>query len=91
MRKSEIIKKYKKDRNIQDNYKFDEDEMYLIEEIQKALKQGQLLPIDSVSKRSELLPDFLYEDDGIIKVGVQGDSEVTNEWNDYLKKLGNCC
>ena len=29
--KREIIKKYKKDRNIQANYKLDEDEMYLIE------------------------------------------------------------
>lgn len=36
-----------------------------------------------------LLPDFLYEDHGIIKVGVHGDSAVTDEWNDYLKKLGN--
>ena len=46
--------------------------------------------IADVSQRSELLPDFLYEDDGIIKVGVHGDSAVTDEWNDYLKKLGNC-
>ena len=58
MRKSEIIKKYKKDRNIQDNYKLDEDEMYLIEEIQKALKQGQTLPIDSVVGQSEQLPQI---------------------------------
>ena len=42
MRKSEIIKKYKKDRNIQDNYKLDEDEMYLVEEIQKALNFNAL-------------------------------------------------
>ena len=55
MRKSEIIKKYKKDRNIQDNYKLDEDEMYLIEEIQKALKQGQTLPLVDVSNQRELL------------------------------------
>jgi hypothetical protein len=55
MRKSEIIKKYKKDRHIQDNYKLDEDEMYLIEEIQKALKQGQTLPLVDVSNQRELL------------------------------------
>ena len=52
--------------------------------------QQEQLTLTDVSQRSELLPDFLYEDDGIIKVGVHGDSSVTDEWNDYLKKLGNC-
>jgi len=50
----------------------------------------KLLNIPVVSQRSELLPTFLYEDDGIIRVGVHGDSVVTDEWNDYLKKAGNC-
>tara|TARA_R110001632_G_scaffold159650_1_gene277874 strand:+ start:143 stop:412 length:270 start_codon:yes stop_codon:yes gene_type:complete len=66
-------------------------------DIQKAMvkhfikkKEDELLTLTDVSQRSELLPDFLYEDDGIIKVGVHGDSAVTDEWNDYLKKLGNC-
>tara|TARA_R110001592_G_scaffold62073_1_gene189707 strand:+ start:443 stop:709 length:267 start_codon:yes stop_codon:yes gene_type:complete len=50
----------------------------------------QALLIQRVSQQSELLPDFLYEDDGIIRAGVHGDSAVTDEWNDYLKKTGNC-
>jgi|TARA_B110000093_G_C12840983_1_gene355222 hypothetical protein len=48
------------------------------------------LTLTDVSQQSELLPDFLYEDDGIIRTGVHGDSAVTDEWNDYLKKTGNC-
>jgi len=76
MRKSEIIKKYKKDRHIQDNYKLDEDEMYLIEEIQKALKQGQTLPIDNVSNRRELLIDFL---DDVLMCQDEGATIVDRE------------
>ena len=53
-----------------------------------AIKKALTIPV--VSQRSELLPDFLYKDDGIIRVGVHGDSAVTDEWNEYLKKLGNC-
>jgi hypothetical protein len=45
------------------------------------------LSITAVSQRSELLPDFLYESNGGIKVGVHGDSDVTEEWNEYLKKI----
>ena len=48
------------------------------------------LTLTDVSQQSELLPDFLYEDDGIIRTGIHGDSAVTDEWNDYLKKTGNC-
>ena len=48
------------------------------------------LTLTDVSQQSELLPDFLYEDDGIIRTGEHGDSAVTDEWNDYLKKTGNC-
>ena len=48
------------------------------------------LTLTDVSQQSKLLPDFLYEDDGIIRTGVHGDSAVTDEWNDYLKKTGNC-
>ena len=33
------------------------------------------------------LPDFLYEYEGNIKVGMHGDSVVTDEWNKW--KLGN--
>ena len=48
------------------------------------------LTIPVVSQQSELLPDFLYKDDFGIKIGYHGDTEVSEEWNDYLKKSGNC-
>jgi hypothetical protein len=32
------------------------------------------------------LPEFLYEDDGRIKIGYKGDSDVTDEWNDWKEK-----
>ena len=51
---------------------------------------SQQLILSGVSQRSELLPDFLYKDDFGIKIGYHGDTEVSEEWNDYLKKLGNC-
>lgn len=41
-------------------------------------------------KGAELLPDFLYKDSCEIRIGYHGDSEVSEEWEDYLKKLGNC-
>ena len=43
-----------------------------------------------VSKGTELLPDFLYKDSYGTRIGYHGDSEVSDEWEDYLKKLGNC-
>jgi hypothetical protein len=51
---------------------------------------SKALNIHNVSQQRELLPDFLYKDDFGIKIGYQGDTEVSEEWNDYLKKLGNC-
>lgn len=33
------------------------------------------------------LPDFLYEDDGEIKIGRHGDSVVTDEWNKWMRDL----
>ena len=33
------------------------------------------------------LPDFLYEDEGQIKIGYHGDTVVTDEWNKW--KEGN--
>ena len=54
----------------------------------EVLDEALIIPV--VSQQSKLLPDFLYEDDGIIRTGVHGDSAVTDEWNDYLKKTGNC-
>jgi hypothetical protein len=43
-----------------------------------------------VSQGTELLPDFLYKDTYGTKIGFHGDKEVSEEWNNYLKKLGNC-
>ena len=75
MKKTAIIKKYKKDRNIKDHYKLDEDELYLIEEIQKALNQAQSLPIDNqqeherLNKLEEFASMFSYQlANGIIDV-----------------------
>ena len=78
----EITQEFKKEGLIA-KHKVGEHEIKMQEVI-----KNLIIPV--VSQRSELLPDFLYEDDGIIKVGVHGDSAVTDEWNDYLKKLGNC-
>lgn len=53
---------------------------YLKKELNKAMDYIVL------TSQDKMLPNFLYEDDGLIKVGVRGDSEVTKEWNDYLNK-----
>lgn len=34
------------------------------------------------------LPDFLYQDDGQIKIGYRGDSIVTDKWNEWKLKNG---
>ena len=44
----------------------------------------QALRIHDVSGQ---LPDFLYEDEGQIKIGYHGDTVVTDEWNKW--KEGN--
>jgi len=39
----------------------------------------------------ELLPDFLYKNSfGATVIGYHGDTEVTEEWQSYLKKLSSC-
>lgn len=44
-----------------------------------------------VSQGTELLPDFLYKNSfGETTIGYHGDTEVSEEWDSYLKKLGNC-
>ena len=45
------------------------------------------LNIASVDSRRELLPDFLYESEGIIRTGEYADSDVTKQWNKYLEKI----
>ena len=79
----QLINNYWKFDNDQDNLSSWHDKQDLINEIEK-------LTLTDVSQRSELLPDFLYKDDFGIKIGYHGDTEVSEEWNDYLKKLGNC-
>ena len=53
-------------------------------------KQAEQLTLTDVGKGTELLPDFLYKDTYGTKIGFHGDTEVSEEWNNYLKKLGNC-
>jgi len=60
----------------------------MIKDIEQAISEQLIL--SSVSQQRELLPDFLYGTKDNLKVGVHGDTNVTDEWNDYLKKLGNC-
>lgn len=62
----------------------------LCEMLIEANRHLKNLPIHVVSQRSELLPDFLYKDDFGIKIGYHGDAEVSEEWNAFLEKLGNC-
>ena len=50
----------------------------------------KLFSLYIVSQGTELLPDFLYKDTYGTKIGFHGDTEVSEEWNNYLKKLGNC-
>mgnify|MGYP000157830836 CR=1 FL=1 len=33
------------------------------------------------------LPPFLYESDGVIRVGYDGDTDVTDEYNEWIGKL----
>lgn len=39
------------------------------------------------TEEEKQLPDFLYEDNGSIKIGRHGDTDVTEEWNKYLKSV----
>lgn len=39
-------------------------------------------------RKSENLPDFLYEDNGQIKIGSMPDTVVTDEWNKWVEKHG---
>jgi len=47
------------------------------------IEQVKKLNMDDVSVS---LPSFLYEDDGEIKVGVRGDSIVTENWRKYNER-----
>jgi len=58
--------------------------------LSEAISEVENLSLSGVSQQRELLPDFLYKDDYGIKIGYHGDTEVSEEWNEYLEKLGNC-
>ena len=53
----------------------------------KLNKQVELLQFiqTAVVGQSEQLPCFLYQDERGIFIGYHGDTEVTDEWNEYLK------
>jgi hypothetical protein len=60
--------------------------MEMMEEYHQA--KLKLLGIGDIDMtKSEIMPDFLYEDEGEIRIQWDGDI-VTEEWNDYLEKLG---
>ena len=50
-------------------------------------KVKSMEPSSGVSNQSDLLPEFLYKDGFGIKIGYHGDTDVSKEWNDYLKKV----
>ena len=37
----------------------------------------------------EMLPSFLYEDDGKIYTGVRGDADITEDWEKYIGAKNN--
>lgn len=43
---------------------------------------------ESKKELTHKLPDFLYEDYGQIITGRRGDSDVTDEWNEWKLKNG---
>lgn len=71
--------------NHTDKSQWNKSELLHILELHK-----EQLRLHIVSQGTDLLPDFLYKDTYGTKIGYHGDTEVSEEWNDYLKKLGNC-
>jgi hypothetical protein len=65
-------------------------EKYGIDEPKASAITEDLLFLCAVSQQRELLPEFLYTFEETIRTGVIGNSDVTAEWNEYLKNLGNC-
>lgn len=51
----------------------------------------RLFSLYIVRQGNEQLPDFLYKNSsGATAIGCHGDTEVGDEWEKYLKELGNC-
>lgn len=69
---------------------FDDLWYNLDEETQSGISDEivNILPIHDFSKQSKLLPDFLYEFDGKVFIGQDGDTECTDAWNKW--KEDNC-
>lgn len=57
----------------------------LAKEVDNRYNQALQLQQTGVSGQSEQLPCFLYKDERGIFIGYHGDTNVTEEWNDYLK------
>ena len=72
MTKEEQIKMYMKSSK--------EELCIMLIEANKHLKKRLTLTSVGVT-----LPDFLYEDKGIIYTGVHGTEDVTEEWEEWLK------
>jgi len=60
------------------------DRKQIIQEFTDKYCSKQLLQT-AVVGQSEQLPCFLYQDERGIFIGYHGDTEVTDEWNEYLK------
>ena len=58
------------------------DSDFVNEVIIKAMRVYANAKIDNAE-----LPDFLYEDEGEVKTGVWGDTDVTERWNNWKKYL----
>lgn len=62
----------------------------LFTELHDSQGVGTVMIIDEINKEYENhmnkkeLPSFLYEDKGRIRVGVHGDTDVTDRWNNYI-------
>jgi hypothetical protein len=63
-------------------------EREVLEGVEQTNTQDVQIELDKrYNQAIEELPDFLYKDDGYIKIGRHGDSDVTIEWIDFLNKL----
>lgn len=83
MNKEELVEQMLTEKgNSNNSIDLDAYAMGLIDMHEKLVKNNIVLP--DVSGQ---LPDFLYEDEGEIKIGYHGDTVVTDEWNKW--KEGN--
>ena len=90
MKLEEKIEQWVNDKLETYEYELPKDEFSVVaEDIAKEVVK--LFTIHIVSQGTELLPDFLYKNSGgATAIGYHGDTEVSEEWENYLKKLGNC-